>query len=134
MAEARQARLKEDFFIELNDFAKSNVSMALIFWLLSTQEVKENVIRVGRFQKPNLAFLKVMSIDKIYMLHALILHDGLKVEQLAEVLNLSENSVRLSILSLLEDGVILQEDTVFMINPMVYRGMVSLLKAKNLIH
>ncbi|UXP31752.1 hypothetical protein N6H18_15500 [Reichenbachiella agarivorans] len=135
MTEAeQQSRLKQKFFDELNDFAKSNVSMALIFWLLSTKTIENNMITIGTFQHPNLNFLKSLDMEKVYMLHALILHDGLTVSQVSEVLMRPQSSCQLMILALLEDGVIFQEKSVYVINPIVYRGMINLLKSKNLIH
>lgn len=130
----QQKILKNEFFSSLNDFAKSNVSQALIFWLLSTKNVDKSTITIGSFKKPDLNFISVISMDKVYTLHALILHDGLTEWQLKEVLNLTESDARLNLLALLEDGIIMKKGYVYMVNPMVYRNTISMLKAKNLIH
>jgi len=132
--EERQAFLKKSFFSDLNDFANSNISLALIFWLLSTKKVDKSTITIGTFQRPNPNFLAVLSMEKMYVLHALILHDGLTVELLAEVLNSSIATAHLNVLALLEDGIIIEEDQVYLVNPIVFRNIVTLLKAKNLIH
>jgi hypothetical protein len=81
-----------------------------------------------------LNFLKVLSSEKTFLLHALILHDGLSEKQLSEVLHIPENTGKLLIMTLIEDGVIYQKGNHFMVNPIVYRSMISLLKSKNLIH
>lgn len=130
----QQLLLKEEFFNDLNEFAKSNVSMALIFWLLSTKKIDEQTITIGTFYNPSLNFMTMLSMDKIYTLHCLILHDGLSEYQLSKVLNNSENSCRLSLLSLLEDGIVSKKDDTYMVNPLVYRATIGLLKSKNLIH
>ncbi|MFY0600108.1 MAG: hypothetical protein JXR03_10590 [Cyclobacteriaceae bacterium] len=132
--EEQQAVLKKEFFSDLNAFAKSNVSMALIFWLLSTKKVNQESILIGTFKKPDLNFLTTLSMDKIHALHALILHDGLVESQLSEVLHSTEISGRLTLLELLEDGILLEENGVFMVNPILYRNTINLLKSKNLIH
>lgn len=130
----QQEFLKNDYFSELNSFAKSNVSLALIFWLLSTKKVDQSVITIGEFHKPDLDFLSVMQMDKVYTMHALILHDGLSEYQLSEVLNITESVSRLLLLALLEDGIIMKNNSTYMVNPIVYRSAISVLKAKNLIH
>ncbi|RJE74931.1 hypothetical protein [Reichenbachiella sp. MSK19-1] len=130
----QQDKLKQEFFSSLNSFAKSNVSMALIFWLLSTRKIEDNRITIGTFKNPNLGFLKALSMEKVYILHVLILHDGLNVAQISEVLNIPQTHCQLMLLALLEDGVVFEEKSTYMINPIVYRGMINLLKSKNLIH
>lgn len=130
----QQLSLKKKFFAELNVFAQSNISLALIYWLLSTKEVDESTITIGAFKKPNLNFLTVLAMDKLYALHALILHDGLSDRQLAEILNATEKGSELTLLALLEDGILVRDDDKYMVNPIVYRNTISLLKSKNLIH
>lgn len=130
----QQEWLKKKFFSELNSFAQSNISLALIYWLLSTKEVDDSTITVGTFKRPNLNFLTVLAMDKIYALHALVLHDGLTIEQLAQVLNMTVNQCELTLLALLEDGILVKTNDNFMVNPIVYRNTISLLKSRNLIH
>ncbi|UXX77762.1 hypothetical protein N7E81_10310 [Reichenbachiella carrageenanivorans] len=130
----QQEFLRNKFFSDLNVFAQSNISLALIYWLLSTKEIDESTITIGTFKKPNLNFLNVLSMNKLYALHALILHDGLTVTQLADVLNVTHNYSDLTLLALLEDGLLAKTGEQFMINPIVYRNTISLLKSRNLIH
>jgi hypothetical protein len=130
----QQLMLKESFFEGLNEFAKSNVSLALIFWLLSTKGVDENTITIGSFNKPNLSFLKVLSMNKLHALHALILHDGLTCAQVSEVINITLTDAKLMLLAMIEDGIIFIRDDIFMVNSIVYRDTISLLKSRNLIH
>lgn len=132
--EQQQIELKKKYFSDLNAFAKSNISLALIYWLLSTREIDDTSITIGTFKKPNLNFISMLSADKLYALHALILHDGLNLEQLSIVMQKSKMATELIILALLEDGVVIRKADVFMINPIVYRNTVSLLHSKNLIH
>ncbi|MEP5070825.1 MAG: hypothetical protein ABJQ96_09165, partial [Crocinitomicaceae bacterium] len=108
--EEKQQFLKNEYFSQLNSFAKSNVSLALIFWLLSTKAVGQSMITIGEFNKPKLDFLSVMPMEKIYIIHALILHDGLSEYQLSLILNIPESASRLNLLALLEDGIIMRED------------------------
>lgn len=130
----QQMKLKDEFFSELNAFAKSNVSLALIFWLLSTKSVDENQITIGVFKKPNLNFLTAIAMNKAYALHALILHDGLSESQLSHVITITHQQSSLILLALYEDGIITKKNDVYMVNAIVYRDVIRLLKSRNLIH
>lgn len=130
----QQLLLKKEYFSSLNEFARSNVSLALIFWLLSTRKVDERTITIGSFKKPDLNFMSVLSMDKVHTLHALILHDGLTEAQLQDVLNLTESYARLNLLALVEDGIVMNKGTVYVVNPIIYRNTIAMLKDKNLLH
>ncbi len=132
--EEQQAYLQKEFFTSLNSFAKSNVSMALLFWLMSTREVDENVITINTFKKPDFSFLTALSADKVYILQALVLHDGLEMEQLAITLNITMSQTKMHLIALMEDGILFQRKQVYLVNPIVYRSVINLLKSKNLIH
>lgn len=132
--EAQQLTLKRDFFTSLNAFANSNISLALIFWLHATKEVKGNTLIMGEFRKPDFSFMNVLSPGKIHTLNALIIHDGLTEGQLAAVLNVSNDTLKMTLLSLIEDGILFTQETNYMVNPMLYRNAVAMLRDKNLIH
>jgi hypothetical protein len=132
--EDQQKILEKRFFKRMNDFAGSNISMALIFWLLSTKNVTEEQIFVGDFENPDHSFIHVMAQIRIYVLLSLILHDGLSIEEISLVNNLSTDDIRLHITSLQEDGIIVSNSDIFTVNPLIYRNVVSVLKSKNLIH
>ncbi len=130
----KQNFLKTRFFKELNSFARHNVSLALLYWLLSTKKVTKNTIIISNFKKLDLSFLLLLSSERIFVLHCLILHDGLKAEQITEVLSLPPQQVNMLLLAMEEDGILYQDKEVFMVHPLVYRGVIQLLKSKNLLY
>jgi len=129
----RQQFLKDRFFKELNSFAKSNISMALMFWLLSTKKVDEQTIIIRNFKKPDLSFLASLKMDRVFVLQALIMHDGLKQEQVANVLSYNFTKSKFLLLELLEDGVLIEKEGQYLVNPIIYRNTVQLLKSRNLL-
>jgi len=131
--EEKQEFLRNKFFKELHSFSKSNVSMALMYWLLSTKSVDGHSITIKSFEKPDFSFLNSLQADRVFLLHALILHDGLNVKQTARVLNMNEQKVRFMFIEMLEDGVLIEEEDFYLVNPIIFRNTVQLLKAKNLI-
>ncbi|MFY0606669.1 MAG: ATP-binding protein [Cyclobacteriaceae bacterium] len=130
----QQKYLEERFFKKLIDFSESNISMALMFWLLSTKSVDHNQITIGAFRKPDLSFLSTLSQEKILSLHQLILHDGLSIDAISQVSNMSKQNAFLNISMLLEDGILIHRDGSYLVNPLVYRSVINLLKTKNLIY
>lgn len=129
----QQELLKKEFFKSLIEFSSSNISMALMFWLLSTEEVTSESIVIRQFKKPDFTFLNGLSMDKITSLHLLVLHDGLKVDQFARLARMQKHSSHMILASLYEDGILLKKQDYFMVNPLIYRSVISLLKSKNLL-
>ena len=132
--EEQQEFLRRRFFKNLIDFSESNITMALMFWLLSTKSVDQDRIVINSFQKPDLSFLEILNLEKIQTLHALILHDGLSVEQFSEVMRKKLQASHLLLSMMLEDGILVKKENQYLVNTLVYRSVISLLKAKNLIH
>ncbi len=132
--EEQQEFLRRRFFKNLIDFSESNITMALMFWLLSTKSVDQDRIVINSFQKPDLSFLEILNLEKTQALHALILHDGLTVEQFSEVMRKKIQASYLLLSMMLEDGILVKKGNQYLVNTLVYRSVISLLKAKNLIH
>jgi hypothetical protein len=131
--EQQQILLQKAYFDELSGFSESNISLALIFWLLSTKKITENKLIIGHFEKPDLSFVKVISMERVLTLLALILHDGLSESELSDVNNITIDEAKLTVLMLLEDGVIYRENKNYLVNPLIYRNVIKLLMNKNLI-
>ncbi len=131
--EEQQAFLSKNYFTALSDFSESNISLALLFWLLSTKEITENKLIIGYFNKLDLSFVKVIKMDRILVLMALILHDGLNEIELARVNNITDEEAKMKLIMLLEDGIIYQQEDRYLVNPLIYRNVIKLLKSKNLL-
>ena len=130
----KQKYLKEKYFSELNKFAKSNLSISLFFWMSSTKEVKNDTITIGSLEELDFSFLQGLGDEKIFSLHALLVHDGLTTEQHAVIFHQPEEKSRLNLLLLADDGIVIRTNGRFVINPLLYRQIVSLLQTKNILH
>jgi|GEM_PF-3055428 len=129
-----QAIYSKNYFSNLNKFTRSNISLSLLYWLLSVNEVTEDTITVKSFKAPDFGFLSALKKTKIFVLQASIIHDGLNISELSEVLSISENESTLILLSLFEDGILMKrgEDT-YIVNPLIFRQTVNFLKSQNLL-
>lgn len=132
--EGKQEFLKKEFFLELNKIAKSNISIALIYWLRSTVQSSDNTIFIRSLNDLDFSFMKGLSVDKLYVLHMLLLHDGLTEMEVSRVNSLSISQCRRILYPLYEDGILIKKDDVYLINPLLYRQSINLLKTKNIIH
>ena len=129
----KQPYLKNYYFTSLNKFAKDNISLALLFWLRSAKDVKDDTIYIGDLDNLDFTFLSSLSQEKIFVLYALILHDGLTISQLSDIQNKSYDQCKLIIILLWDDGIISMRDSFYIVNPLLYRHVISLLKSKNLL-
>lgn len=132
--EDSQGYLKDNYFSFLNKFTGSNISLALIFWLRSTEEIIGDTINISTLRNLNFSFLNALSTKKIFLLHALLIHDGLTQERYAQILNQGRETVRQEFTLLYDDGLIISKNDHYFINPLLYSQIVLLLKSKNLIY
>ncbi|MCB0801550.1 MAG: hypothetical protein KDB74_00505 [Flavobacteriales bacterium] len=130
----KQALLKELFFANLNQFAQSNISLALLFWLRSTKSVDGNTIVMSRIRSLNFNFLNTLSNDSIFTLHVLLLHNSLNVEEHALVFHQSETNSRRTLMVLVDHGLLKLSGDRYSINRLLYRQVVNVLINKNIIH
>ncbi|HKB85903.1 MAG TPA: hypothetical protein VKD08_07020 [Ignavibacteriaceae bacterium] len=130
----KQKFLKSKYFSELNKFARSNLTISLFFWMRSTRKVKDDNITIGSLEDLDFSFLQGLSDEKVFTLYSLLIHDGLTVKQHAMVFNQSEEKSKLNLLLLSDDGIITGTKSGFIINPLLYRQIVSLLQTKNILH
>lgn len=132
--EEKQSYFKENFFANLNQFAQSNISLALLYWLRSTKSVDGNTIIMSKVKSLDFTFLNTLSNDSIFTLHALLLHDSLSPYEHALVFHQSETSSRRTLMVLEDHGLLQSNDGRYSINRLLYRQVVNVLTNKNIIH
>lgn len=129
-----QQYMKNRYFNALNQFARSNIAISMLLWLRSAKEVKGNEITIALPRGLTVSFIKTLSRDKLFLLQALLVHDGLPSDGIAGVLNFSDEKSRLLVIQLYDDGIIVRKKELFVVNPLLYRQVVGTLKDANLIH
>ena len=132
--EEKQAYLRKQFFNELNSFAKGNISLALTYWLLSTKKITEEAIEITNFISPDFSFISNLNSEKAFIIYLLIMHDGLTLDHLGEVFKKPMDKLHLIVIMLLDDGILIERDNWFEVNPLIYRHSINMLKSRNLIY
>lgn len=130
----QQAYLQEQFFKRLNAFAKNNISLALLYWIRSTQKVEENTIVIGELENMQFDFLKNLDNQYLFTLHNLLIHDSLNIEEHAQLFHQNIESSRMTLMVLEDNGVLKNDQGRYYINRLLYRQTVNVLTKKNILH
>tara|TARA_B100001109_G_C18863929_1_gene475727 strand:- start:239 stop:3256 length:3018 start_codon:yes stop_codon:yes gene_type:complete len=132
--EEQQAYLKNKFFDGLNAFAQSNISLALLYWIRSTQKVENNTIHIGELKNMQFDFLRNLNDQYIFTLHNLLIHDSLNIEEHAQLFHQSQKQSKMTLMVLEDNGVLKITEGRYYINRLLYRQTVNVLKQKNILH
>lgn len=130
----QQEMLREKFFVQVNRLARSNISFALQLWLHSTHKIEDNVVYLDSLDALDLSFVHNLPEEVIFALHALVLHEVLDQVQLAQIMHISPRQAYMMLMRLKDRGIVVQQNGMFSIHPLLYRESLSLLQDKNLIH
>jgi len=130
----RQKYLLESYFDELNEISKSNVALAQLFWLRSISELNEDNIIISSLHNIDFSFLKNLNRQKVFSLAALLIHDGLTIEEHAKVFNFSNEESRLYLSAMLDDGELRKTGNNYRVNFLLYVHIIKLLKNQNILH
>ena len=130
----QQIYLRDKYFSALNKIAKSNVKLALLYWLRSTKSINGNTIVIGSLKDIDFSFMNNLSANKVYVLANLLLHDGMSEEGYMEITGHSRGKAFGILQPMFEDGILTLHNAEYHVNPLLYRQTVMMLKMKNIIH
>lgn len=129
-----QSILQKQYFSQLNQLAKGNLSVAFIFWMRSIQRIEDNILKVSSMGDFNGDFIKSLAPEKLFCLHAILLHDGLELNEFCKVMRYLPETGRLKLFQMVDDGLLLDIRNRYVVNLLLYRPIINALKAKNLLH
>lgn len=126
--------LKKEFYNKLNKFAGSNISLALLYWIRAAKDFKGNTLIMNPELEIDVSFLSSIKDEKLFILHSLVLHDGIDINNLAITTGYDKETCKLIVMQLMDDGILLSRDENYIVNPLVYRQLTTILKNKNILH
>lgn len=132
--EEQQAILKEKFFEKINRLSQSNISFALQLWIHSSNKVEDNTVYLDSLDMLDLSFVYNLPDEVVFGLHALVLHEILDSQMLCEIMNTDKDHAYMMLMRLKDRGIVLQNNGMFAIHPLLYRQSLALLLDKNLIY
>ena len=131
--EKKQLFLEDKFFKLLHKLSNGNISLALLYWIRSLS-VTNNILTIKEIDDFDHSFVKNLSEEALFTLQALILHDGLSINDFAVIMNESINECRRILMPMLEKGLLIQPQKKYNINPVIYKSVFNYLSSKNFIH
>lgn len=129
-----QQYLKEKYFEDLSDLALGNASIAMIFWIRSIREFDETHCYIKPLEVTTLEMVQELKPNVLFTLAALVLHDALSAKELCGVLQFDEQQSRVILSQLKTRGLLQEKDGQYIINQLMYRQVVRVLKERNIIH
>ena len=130
----QQELLKEEFFEKLHSFANGNLRLSHLFWLRSIKELEGEKIEINSLSDMNFSFLKELNDKKLFALMAMILHDGITIEECSKIFNISRQESDMLISSMVDDGITIETVDGYKVNFLLYSVVIKLLHDKNIIH
>lgn len=130
----QQEELRRQFFKQLNALSHGNITVAFVFWLRSTNGIHENVLKIKSLSDFDGTFIKKLDVEKLFCLHAFLLHDNLNVDEFCKVMRYPTERGKLLIMQMVDDGLLIKTKKRFMLNTLLYRSTITALKAHNILH
>lgn len=130
----KQPYLEEKFFKLLHKLSNGNVSLAQLYWIRAISTTDEKGLNVKEIDNFDYSFIKNLSSEALFTLQALILHDGLTINDFAVVMHEPLTECRKTLMPMLERGLLIQPRKKYNINPAIYKPVHDYLSSKNFIH
>ncbi|MDD3526375.1 MAG: hypothetical protein PHX39_05395 [Bacteroidales bacterium] len=130
----KQSFLEKQYFKDLRQLSNGNISLAQLYWLRSIHSITDNTITIASIREIDVSFVKELPSNYLFILHALLVHDGLSTEAYGDIFHMSATQAQNLLQPLLEKGLLMQNGDVYTINPIIFRQVVNLLKSRNFIN
>jgi len=129
-----QNELEDKFFAELTQFAGSNISLSLNYWLQSIHSIQDDQVEIGDFNAPDFGFLENLSPEKAYTLLIVVMHGKISVEHHSLIFSQKTDRSYKVLTMLKEDSILVKQGEFYLLNGILFRHVVRVLKNRNLIH
>lgn len=114
--------------------SSGNISLAQLYWLQSTQLASDDEIHLSPISEFDFSFVKNLSNDDLFTMQALIIHDGLELDDFAKVMGKSISFARNILTPMLEKGLLIRPKNKYNINPIIFRPVANYLASRNFVN
>ncbi|MCP9292309.1 AAA family ATPase [Gracilimonas sediminicola] len=132
--EKTQEYLQDRYFEKLAKLSEGNSSIAMIFWIRSIREYDDSHFYIDPFDFTAINRIDELDSTELFALAAFVLHDSLMPEHLAKVLNQPLRDSKLLVSRLTSRSILFKTEHGYMLNHLIYRQVVRVLKEANFIH
>jgi len=132
--QSMQDYLRNNYFEKLAKISEGNFSIAMILWIKSIKEHDDKKFIISPMEVADIDLLEVPSREVLFTLASLVKHDTLKADEVAKSLHQPADDAKLMLARLKAKGLVTETENGFMINHLVYRQVIRLLKNRNILH
>jgi len=132
--QSMQDYLRNNYFEKLAKISEGNFSIAMILWTKSIKEHDDKKFIISPMEVADIDLLEVPSREVLFTLASLVKHDTLKANEVAKSLHQPADDAKLMLARLKAKGLVTETENGFMINHLVYRQVIRLLKNRNILH
>ncbi|MEX2476915.1 MAG: hypothetical protein WD357_00660 [Gracilimonas sp.] len=132
--EKTQELLKDKYFEKLAKLAEGNPSIAMIFWIRSIKEFDDTHFYINPFEFGTINRIDELESAELFALAAFVLHDTLEPEEMSQILHQPLRECKLMASRLASRSILIKGDHGYMLNHLIYRQVVRVLKEANFIH
>jgi hypothetical protein len=132
--QARQSYLQALFFKQLADLAAGNITVAILLWLRSYREFSQDRLCFPAGIQFDPTFAYQLTSEELFTLAAVLQHDILTAPHHALIFHQDLQPSLLLLNRMANKGLLVQKPNGYQIHPFLYRPVVEVLKAGNIIH
>ena len=129
-----QEFLQDKYFEKMAKLAEGNSSIAMIFWIRSIEKHDDTHFYINPFSFNSINRIDELDSEELFALAAFVLHDSLLPGDLSEIIHQPLRNSKLIVSRLTSRSILYKTDHGFMINQLIYRQVVRVLKEANFIH
>ena len=129
-----QKFLRKNYFSKLAEISEGNASIAMIFWIRSIQNFDDTCFYIKPLEVTSIEMIEDLSAQVLFTLAAFVMHDTISDTDLSMILNLSQEESRLMLIRLYSRGLLTEINGYYLLNHLMYRQVVRVLKERNIIH
>ena len=132
--EKTQELLKDKYFEKLAKLAEGNPSIAMIFWIRSIKEYDDTHFYIKPFEFGAINRIDELESDELFALTAFVLHDSLEPAHMSQILHQPLRECKLMASRLASRSILIKDDHGYILNHLIYRQVIRVLKEANFIH
>jgi hypothetical protein len=129
----RQEYLAHAFFTDLDARSQGNISVALLLWQLSVENIKPNKVVICNEMEHETGFLAMLQEDELFTLETIVEMELLTIQEHAEIFNQDEWMSEMLLLRLKNKGLLFRSGAGFQIHLLLYEQIIRVLDDKNIL-
>jgi hypothetical protein len=126
--------LEQKYFNALSKLSESNVAFVIRLWLSTIEKTDSNTIYMKSLDNLDFGFVSNLPNEVLFMMQNILLHESLTSNEVSMILNASKAQTELQLMRLKDRGILLLSGEQYLIQPLLLRQLLAVLKDNNFVH